>query len=554
MTARNAPPMPTKRVDDAMQRARNRRATARAAGLAPTAVQLLRECAQLLAARNVAGAENAWLRASLLAPAHPETRRWSAEVALARGDAALARTEAEAAIAARANDAALFSLLARACLAAGDERAADAALVAAATAARDADEHLDAGIELDARGDAAGALAAAERAIALEPGLSRARLLRVRALGTLGRGADAAAECRALIARGELVAEAWWSLLDLKTERVSADEVDMLARAASVASAPRARMLLEFALGQACEQHRRLDAAFAAFARANAAMRATRPWDAGARRAHVRAVRDAFAARVSAADASQGEGILFVVGMPRSGTSLVEQVLAAHPEVAGASELPFLPHVIEEESQRRGVAWPGWAGDATPADWSRLGARYLALSARFRVERPRMTDKLPMNWLLAGAALAMLPGARVLVCRRDPLETCWSCFKQLFDHASADFAYDVASLAAYWADAEALGDWWAARDPARVRVIGHERLLAEPQAEIRALLAFCGLEFAESCLRFHEAQRPVRSASATQVREPLRRTTARTAEYGALLDPLRAALAQEAERLARQPS
>jgi hypothetical protein len=228
--------------------------------------------------------------------------------------------------------------------------------------------------------------------------------------------------------------------------------------------------------------------------------------------------------------------------MPRSGTTLFEQVLAAHPRVEGAGELPCLGVVLREESNRRKLPFPEWVASATGEDWERMGRQYLRLSSRWRLERPVSTDKLPENWLLAGAALAMLPGAKLIDCRRDPLETCWSCYKQLFGSGRVGFTYDLEALAVYWHDYDRLCRFWAERHPSQVRVQRYEAFLADPEAETRALLQFCGLDFDARCLRFHEARRSIRGASAAQVREPLRRDAARAGNYAEWLASLRAAL------------
>jgi hypothetical protein len=198
--------------------------------------------------------------------------------------------------------------------------------------------------------------------------------------------------------------------------------------------------------------------------------------------------------------------------------------------------------VISQESIRRGVPYTRWAEHATPADWERLGRDYLARTARWRAERPRFTDKLPNNWALIGAAHAMLPEAKFIACHRDPVETCWSCYKQLFAPGLVSYAYDLGELAAYWRDYDRLARFWVERYPSHVRAQSYEALLAEPESEIRALLDFCGLPFDERCLRFHEAKRSVRTLSSGQVRQPLRRNTARGPRYGELLAPLRDAL------------
>ena len=240
-------------------------------------------------------------------------------------------------------------------------------------------------------------------------------------------------------------------------------------------------------------------------------------------------------------DANLGREAIFIVGQPRSGSTLFEQVLAAHADVEGASELPDLGIVIQQESMRRGVAYPQWIPQATAGDWHRLGSDYLARTARWRAHKPRFTDKLPENWKHAGILRAMLPGATVIETRRDPLETAWSCFKQQF-YSQPHFANDLGDIAVHIRGSEQAMDTFRVRDPARIRLHRYEDLLADPEPRIRALLDDCGLRFDPACLASHEARRNVRTASAAQVRQPLRRDTARASAYGPLLDPLRAAL------------
>lgn len=241
-------------------------------------------------------------------------------------------------------------------------------------------------------------------------------------------------------------------------------------------------------------------------------------------------------------DPTLGGEAIFIVGLPRSGSTLFEQILAAHPDVEGASELPDLGEVIQAESRRRGQAFPQWVASATTDDWQRLGRDYLARTARWRAQRPRFTDKMPENWKLAGVLRAMLPAATVLEVRRDPVETGWSCFRQQF-YQVPHFACDLADIGAYLRGCERAMDTWRARDPEHIHLHLYEDLLAAPEARIRDLLDECGLPFDPRCLDFHAAARSVRTASAAQVRQPLRGDTARAGHYGALLDPLRAALA-----------
>jgi hypothetical protein len=221
---------------------------------------------------------------------------------------------------------------------------------------------------------------------------------------------------------------------------------------------------------------------------------------------------------------------------------LTEQILAAHHQVDAGDERTDLLETISVENRRRGCSLAAWAGAATAEDWRRLGEDYLARTARWRSGRASATDKLPSNWLWLGALFRMLPGARVVDSRRDLLETAWSCYCHLFRIGTQDFSFDFDSIAAYARDYERAMAQWHVQYPQRIRAQSYEALLADPETQTRELLAFCDLDFDPACLRPHEAQRSVRTASASQVREPLRRDTARAARYGALLDPLRAAL------------
>lgn len=230
-----------------------------------------------------------------------------------------------------------------------------------------------------------------------------------------------------------------------------------------------------------------------------------------------------------------------MISMPRSGSTLVEQILSAHPQIEGGGELPDLDAVLAAESNRRRRAFPDWVSDASPADWRRLGEDYLARTARWRTHAPHFTDKALDNWPLVGAAAAMLPGARFILCRRDPLETCLGCFRQLFAFGN-HYSYDLDELAAYWREHERLLRAWRVRLPLRTLELVHEELLADQQGQTRRLLDFLGLPFDPACLDFHRSTRPVRTFSAAQVRQPLQADTARAQRYGAALQPLREAL------------
>jgi tetratricopeptide (TPR) repeat protein len=514
-------------------------------GLAPRTAALLGDAARFADRNDIDGAERALTGALALAPSHPETLRLHGLVLHRRGRHAEAADAYRRALAAQPDDPVLLTQLGELAADRGDNDTSIATLRrAAACAPADTATSLRLGIQLDRQGLHEEALAAARRVVAAEPKNWLGHMLIARSLHALGDIAGAASQYRRMIALGDPRAyQAWFSLVDMKTVALDAKET---AKLGELVRDPKlgddARAPLNFAFGKVCEDAGRYGDAFAAFARANGIVRRTLAWNAAAFSREVDAIGRAFTATTARASESIGDEVIFVVGLPRSSTTLFEQILAAHPDVEGASELPDLPNVIAEESRRRGQPFPAWVADATPADWERLGRAYLARTARWRAARPRFTDKLPSNWPLIGAALAMLPGAKVIDCRRDAVETCWSCYKQLFAPGLANYAYDLGELASYWRDYDRLSRFWVARYPASVRAQGYEALLDDPEAEIRAMLEFAGLAFDARCLEFQNAARSVRTASAAQVRQPLRRGTARTAHYGERLAPLRAAL------------
>ncbi|MGA9422452.1 MAG: sulfotransferase, partial [Rhodanobacteraceae bacterium] len=400
------------------------------------------------------------------------------------------------------------------------------------------------GKNLKAQAWTAEAIAPLERALAIDPGLDSARILLGDALAMLGHIDQAASQYRELLRRHPDAGLAWWGLANLKTVRFDDNDLvqlDALARRAGLGEPD--RIAARFALAKALDDANHPGEAFAAYVDANALARHRFAWDPAAFGAWIHEVVAAFdaPASVSPPDPDLGREVLFIVGMPRSGSTLTEQILAAHHEVEGASELPDLGLVLNEESKRRGQPFPHWVRDADMDDWQRLGRRYLERTARWRVGKPRFTDKLPNNWMFVGAIRAMLPGARIVECRRDPVETCFSCFRQLFWDGQ-QYSYDLQHLAAYWHACDETLRRWHTLYPSALRAQAYEALLAETEAETRALLDFCRLPFDPECLHFQHSARSVRTASAAQVRAPLQRDTARAPRYGALLDPLRAAL------------
>jgi hypothetical protein len=303
---------------------------------------------------------------------------------------------------------------------------------------------------------------------------------------------------------------------------------------------PRDRELLGFTFAKALEGRGDYAQAFEEFRAANASRRRRVKWDAAGEHKRVEAILRVFADEgPTQIDPRLGNEAILIVSIPRSGSTLVEQILASHPDVEGANEIKDMKQVIDAETARRNSAFPMWVPDASAEDWQRLGRQYLARTERWRQAKPRFTDKSLVTWYLVGAALAMLPAARVVVVRRDPVETCLGCFRQCFSEASG-FACDLDEMADYCGDFLRLTRFWLEKYPNQVFDLQYEALVAEPEAMIRRLLDFCHLSFAPQCLEFHKTVRAVQSLpSAALVRQPLRGGTARSALFGEKLDRLR---------------
>jgi tetratricopeptide (TPR) repeat protein len=382
---------------------------------------------------------------------------------------------------------------------------------------------------------------ALRRAVELDPRHSDARALLADMLRVGNQAVEAASEYRQILSTRPYTGMAWWGLADLKTTRFQTGDVAALR---SALADPRAsdddRVAMGFALAQALDDENKLAESLQALADANAIARQRRRWDAPGFARWMESIRTAFDPAPASASGAIGGEVIFIASLPRSGSTLIEQILASHPRVEGAGELPDLPLVIAEESRRRQQPFPRWVPLLQPADWQRLGERYLERTSHWLRQRPHFTDKLPNNWFFLGAIRAMLPGARIILVRRDPVETCFSCYRQ-FLHNN-EYSRTFADLAAYWREFDLAASTALALHPGHVLESVHEELIAAPEARIRALLACCGLEFDPACLDFHRTQRDVRSPSAMQVRQPLRADLGRAGRYGQLLDPLRAAL------------
>jgi tetratricopeptide (TPR) repeat protein len=513
-------------------------------GLGPSATQQVMIAAQALDAGRADEADRQLERVLTAYPDHPEVLRMKAGILSLRGQHHDAVRLMQRALVHRPQDALYHNTLGSLLGTAGDYEGAIRALQRTCELEpRLAIAWYNLGVMLTKSVRNEEATDALQRAITIAPDHVAARALLADLLRTRGDVEAAAAEYRRLLSVRPTFGLAWWGLADLRTQRFDAKDVAQMQAALQRADATENdRIAIGFALAKAFDDEGQYAQSLEALGRANATARRYQAWNAPHFSKAIGTISDAFEPAPSGSSEPLGSNVIFIVSLPRSGSTLVEQILASHSLVEGAGELPDLPQVLAEETQRLGgKPIPQWARVATPEDWRRLGQRYLDRTARWRSERPVFTDKLPNNWIYIGAIRAMLPGAHIVVVRRDPLETCFSCYRQPLD-GSNGYSRSFDDLAAFWRDFDRSVSRSAPLHPAHVRQHSYEAMVADPETQIRELLAFCGLPFEEACVNFHQNQRVVRSPSATQVRQPMRKDTARSQRYGALLNPLRAAL------------
>jgi tetratricopeptide (TPR) repeat protein len=314
-----------------------------------------------------------------------------------------------------------------------------------------------------------------------------------------------------------------------------------------------ARYRLNFALAKAYDDLGRYDDAFACMQQANALKRKRIAYDEARMLGLFDRIRSILDRRLLATRSGSGYGSslpVFVVGMPRSGTTLVEQILASHPAVHGAGELPDLDLLVDRmrDAGDRAFHYPEDTPALAPSQLRALGRAYVEGLRRRAPGAARVTDKMPANFLFLGLIHLALPGARIIHVRRDPRDTCLSCYSKLFT-AEQNFTYDLGELGRYYRKYAELTVHWRDVLPAgRVLEIRYEDVIADLEASARRIVDHCGLEWDPTCIAFHEARRPVRTASASQVRRPIYRSSeGRWRAYQHHLGPLLAALGERAE-------
>lgn len=373
---------------------------------------------------------------------------------------------------------------------------------------------------------------------------------------TLGLYEQSVAAFRKALALDPRRAEAWWGLANLK--RVAFDAADrqaMLDLAAALPEQDSGRVQLHFSLGKAFEDERDFAQSFDHYAAANRIRRSELRYDAQAMTDEVSDSIAFFDAGYFAAKQGVGDPdarIIFIVGMPRAGSTLVEQILASHSQIEGTSELPYISLItqkaVADHWADRIAKYPQILASLPAAEIDRLAAYYMRSAAQHRQsDKPWIVDKLPNNWLNVGLIRTLFPGAKIVDARRAAMACCFANFKQHFARGQG-FSYSLADMGHYYRDYVRFMDHLDGVLPGAVHRLVHERLIDDPEREIRALLAYLGLPFEEACVNFHENARPVRTPSAEQVRRPINRDAVDLwRNYAPWLQPLRDALGDLAE-------
>lgn len=396
-------------------------------------------------------------------------------------------------------------------------------------------------------GDYEPARAIYERVLAERPNEPKVWMSLGHVLKTSGRAPEGIeAYRRSLELRPEL-GESWWSLANLKTFRF--DDADIAAMQTAL-DAPEIdeddRLHLHFALGKAFEDRADFELSYKHYEQANSIRRGQLDYDpqeTSAKAARMRAALtpDLFEAKSGAG--CRAADPIFILGMPRAGSTLLEQILASHPLVEGTMELPDIDLMSQRLAAKRGDSYPEILAELSPDALQALGEEYLERTrVQRRLGRPFFIDKMPNNWLHVGLILLILPNAKIIDARRHPMACCFSAWKQHFARGQ-NYSFSLPEVGRYYADYVTLMAHVDAVAPGRVHRVIHERLVDDPETEIRRLLDRLGLPFDQACVEFYKNDRAVRTPSSEQVRRPISKEGVdQWRNYHQWLDPLVAEL------------
>jgi tetratricopeptide (TPR) repeat protein len=374
-------------------------------------------------------------------------------------------------------------------------------------------------------GDHEEAIRIYRKALDLSPEKAGAMCSMAHHLKTIGRQDEAIAQYRAAIAVKPDHSEAYWSLANLKTFRFTEAEVAAMERLLDGEDlTDLARSQLHNALGFEYEARRDFAHALQNFEQCNLIRRRSESYDpVDTESTHDRVI-DLFNNEfLGQAGAEPVEPVpILIVGLPRSGSTLIEQILASHSLVDGTHELGDLTRAVQalRRRSRKNDRFPEFLTKLNTAGWSRIGREYLERTEKYRSGAPYFIDKNPNNFIFTGVVKLAMPNAKIINARRHPLDSCLGAYKQLFA-SGQPFTYDITELGEYYLQYQRLMDHWHAVLPGFVLDVHYEDVVADLEGQLRRLLDFCGLPFEDACLNFYATQRAVKTASSEQVRQPI---------------------------------
>ena len=366
-----------------------------------------------------------------------------------------------------------------------------------------------------------------ERSLALNAKQPQAQMGYAHSLKTVGKQAESIQAYRTAVKLKPDFGEVYWSMANLKIFNFEEEELNnMLQQLERDDLSTSADIHFRFALGKAFEDEQDYDRAWHHYHTGNQRQRMTLSYDPVSTQRNHNAVKKVFNKIFLSECLDYGyeaHDPIFIVGLPRSGSTLVEQILASHSQVEGTSELPILGRIASSIGRYRtdGIDYPEAVKDLRKKDWRAYGQQYIEESQRHRVtDKPFFTDKLPNNFTYVGFASLILPNAKVINARRHPFDSCLGGYKQLFG-SGQNFTYDMLDLAHYYQQYDAMIKHWHEAMPGKVLDVHYEETVTNLADQVRRILEHCGLPFEESCVRFHETDRAVKTASSEQVRQPI---------------------------------
>jgi len=365
------------------------------------------------------------------------------------------------------------------------------------------------------------------RAIEFKPAHAGAWLGLGHTLKTLGRQPEAIEAYRECIRLKPANGESWWSLANLKTYPLADEDIQAMESALETPDLnEQSEVNFLFALAKAWEDREDYDRAWHYYDKGNRRQRMRENYDPVQTEVNNDAIVEVFTEEFLAVNGGIGcddPAPIFIVGLPRSGSTLIEQILASHSQVEGTAELPYLGRVATSLTRNRadGVNYPQAVRELKGPNFEALGRRYLEHASLHRVEGlSRFIDKMPNNFPNVGFAQLILPRAKIIDARRHPMDSCLSCYRQLFARGQT-FTYDLTEIGEYFLQYQRMMDHWHAVLPGRVLTVQYEELVTDFDNQVRRLLDYCELPWEDACLNFHETDRPVRTASSEQVRQPI---------------------------------